>query len=540
MTDIPGQTDDSQAFARSVIRNQNKLSEHLAPTYDVIVCGSGSSGSVVARRLAENPHLRVLVLEAGGTDDLPEVTNANQWFQNLGTERDWGFVARPNPNLNGRRLSMSMGKVLGGGSSINAMVWSRGHRDDWEHIAQETGDAAWGYASVLDIYRRIEDWHGDPDPERRGTGGLLFVQPFPDPQPIVLALMDAARSAGISNYSDQNGKMMETQGGSALFNVRLRDGKRHSVFRDYLYPLMDRPNLTVLKDALVTRVTMDKGRATGIECVVAGRVHNIGAALQIVLSLGAINTPKLLMQSGIGDEAELKRHGIKVVKHLPGVGRDFQDHFTVAGCLWEGRSPLKFGSNGSGCTVFHSTDAARDTPDIQLMQATFPYVNADTGLRPPPNSWSILPGIVRPASRGRLRLTGPDPSDPIEIDTGILNDPADMKVALACLALSRELGNSTDMRPFVRSELLPVGLNGLALEQYVRSAIMPQWHQSSTARMGRDALAVVNGKLRVRGIEGLTIADCSVMPRAMTGNTMAPCVVIGERASSILRAEHAL
>jgi choline dehydrogenase len=180
---------------------------------------------------------------------------------NLQTERDWHFRAKPNPNLNGRVLPMSMGKVLGGGSSINAMVWSRGHRNDWEHIAQETGDPAWGYASVLDIYRSIENWHGHPDPERRGTGGLLFVQPLPGPHPIVLAMMEAARSVGIPTYPDQNGAMMEGEGGCALFNVRLRDGKRHSLFRDYVYPLMDRPNLTVLTDALVTRVKIHEGRA---------------------------------------------------------------------------------------------------------------------------------------------------------------------------------------------------------------------------------------------------------------------------------------
>src|ERR1700736_3111658 len=241
-------------FAERVRVNQAKLNSELRPHYDFIVCGSGSSGSVVARRLAENPDVSILLLEAGGSDDVPSVIEADQWHTNLGSDRDWAFQAQPNPHLNGRAIPMNMGKVLGGGSSINVMAWSRGHKNDWDYFASEAGDPAWNYESVLKIYRRIEDWHGTPDPDRRGTGGLLFIQPAPDTDPIVPATRESVRSVGIPTFDSNNGCMMEGAGGCALPDARIRDGQRLSIFRSYTFPYMDRPNLTVLTDALVARL----------------------------------------------------------------------------------------------------------------------------------------------------------------------------------------------------------------------------------------------------------------------------------------------
>src|SRR5712675_1881303 len=196
----------SDNLATRIRANQQKLGAALKPHYDFIVCGSGSSGSVVARRLAENPYVGVLLLEAGGTDDVPNVLEAIQWSTNLGSERDWGFVDQPNPHLNGRSIPLNMGKVLGGGSSVNVMAWSRGHKNDWEFFASEAGDPSWNYESVLSIYRRIEDWHGAPDPKYRGTGGPVFVQPAPDPSPIALAMFEGTRSVGIPTFENQNGR----------------------------------------------------------------------------------------------------------------------------------------------------------------------------------------------------------------------------------------------------------------------------------------------------------------------------------------------
>src|SRR5467141_5085548 len=303
-------------FAERVRANQQKLNTELKPHYDFIVCGSGSSGSVVARRLAENAKVSVLLLEAGGSDDMPSVMEAGQWPLNLGSERDWAFVGQPNPNLNGRSIPLNMGKVLGGGSSINVMVWARGHKNDWDFFAAEARDPAWSHESVLNIYRRIEDWHGAPDPAYRGTGGPVFVQPAPDPNPIAPAMLEGARSVGIPTFENQNGRMMEGEGGASIADLRVRDGKRQSVFRSYTFPYMDRPNLTVLTHALVTRITLEGKRATGVEYIFSGKTHRISAGHEVMLSLGAIETPKVLMQSGIGDEIELKRFGIPLVQHL--------------------------------------------------------------------------------------------------------------------------------------------------------------------------------------------------------------------------------
>lgn len=528
-------------FVERVRINQQKLTAELKRHYDFIVCGSGSSGSVVARRLAENPDVNVLLLEAGGTDDVPSVVDPGQWFQNLGSERDWSFVGEPNPHLKGRSIFSNMGKVLGGGSSINTMVWARGHRDDWDFFASESGDMSWSYEAVLKLYRRIEDWHGEPDPEYRGVGGPVFIQPAPDPNPIAPAMVEGACSVGLPSFANQNGRMMEGHGGASIVDLNVQDGKRRSIFRAYTFPYMDRPNLTVLTQALVTRVTIDGKKATGVEILHDGTVHRINAGLEVILSLGALHTPKVLLQSGIGAQEELKHFGIPLVQHLPGVGRNLMNHCGI-GCIWEYQDPLPPRNNAAEATFFWKSDPGLAVPDLQTCQVEVPVCSPESAaeFNPPRSSWTLFGSVARPKSRGQIQLTGPSPLDPIRIEDNMLSEPEDLKAATACVELCREIGNSTPLRYFTKREVMPGNLKGLDLEGFVRDAAMSYAHQTCTAKMGRDSMSVVDGALKVYGVDNLRVADGSIMPRVTTGNTMAPCVIIGERAGEVLKLQHKL
>lgn len=531
---------DTSASTRRGRENQARLTAALRSSYDFIVCGAGSSGSVVARRLAENADVQVLLLEAGGSDDAEAVLDPALWPTNLGSERDWGFRAEPNPHLGGREIPMSMGRGLGGGSSINVMVWARGHKSDWEYFASQAGDARWGYDNVLGIYRRIEDWKGRPDPAYRGTGGPVWVQPAASPSPLALAMLDAAREIDIPVFDHPNGRMMEQEGGAAISDMLVRDGRRQSLYRAYVHPWLDRPNLTVLTGALVRRVVVQGTRAIGVELVHGGQTMTIGAGLEVVLSLGALQTPKVLMHSGIGERRELERFGIPVVQNLPGVGRNLQDHVSF-GCTWALSEPLAPRNSGSEATMYWKSRPDLDAPDLLFCQVEFPVPSERTALRGvPQHGWTMFAGLAQPESRGRLRLQGSDPTASLAIDANFLSDARDMRAASSCIELCRALGNAPAFRPFVSGEAMPGEVKGADLEAYIRDAAVTYWHQCGTAKMGRDDLSVVDATLRVYGVSGLRVADGSIMPRVTTGNTQAPCAIIGERAAEMIREDHGL
>ena len=528
-------------FAGRLRPNQQQLASGLKSHYDFIVCGAGTSGSVVAARLAADRTTQVLVLEAGGADETDLVTNPNNWPMTLGSELDWRFVAEPNPNLNGRAIPYSMGKVLGGGSGINVSTWSRGHQADWDFYASESGEPSWSYEAILELYRgRIEAWAGSPDPEYRGTDGVVHVQHAADPHPFSLALLDGAQSVGLERFPNANGRMMESAGGCALVDETICDGKRQSIFRSYLHPLLDQPNITVLTGAVAMRILFRGHRAMGVEFLYQEKVFRVQAFREIVLSLGAIHTPKLLMQSGIGDEAELKRAGISVLQALPGVGCNLHDHVSF-GCVWESKGESFPRAPRSQIACFWKTSAKTDPPDFYTYAKYGPLATIENTIRfnPPPNSWSLVLGM-RPKSRGTVRLTGPDPADPVAIHANYLGDRQDLETLIAGLGTAREIGNAPALRSFTSREIAPGSLNATDLERFFRDGLCTFWHQCGTAKMGRDAMSVVDGRLKVHGVESLRIVDASILPRVTTGNTMAPCVVIGERAADFLQGEHGL
>ncbi|RVU34000.1 GMC family oxidoreductase [Hwanghaeella grinnelliae] len=507
---------------------------------DYIVCGGGASGCVVAARLAERSDATVLLLEAGGDERVPDVEDSRVWMKNIGSERDWCFTTEPQPSLNNRRAPLPMGRVLGGGSSINGLVWARGHKADFDSWAEEAGDPGWSYDSVVEVYKRIENWLGPSHPRLRGTGGPVSITLPDNPVPVASTLMDAAGKVGIPAYEDLNAEAMEGPGGCGIPNVTVEDGDRRvSMASAYIRPAMERENLKVILGAEVDHIRFEGTRASAVSFVLDGQEHTVEASREIVLSMGAINTPRVLMQSGIGDEDHLKKHAIDLHQHLPGVGRNFQDHILLAGCVWEYVTPEPPRNNSAEFTFFWKSESSLPSPDIQPMLEECAFGSEVT--RPqfdlpddPATAWTLAPGLVAPKSRGYLELTGKRRQDPIKVHTNFLSEPADMKALTRCLEICREIGNAEDLRPFVKQELMPGPLKGAALEEFVRDAAGTYFHQTCTAKMGRDAMSVVDGALRVYGVDGLRIADGSIMPTITTGNTMAPCVMIGERAVDLI------
>jgi len=334
---------------------------------------------------------------------------------------------------------------------------------------------------------------------------------------------------------------MEGEGGAAINDLRIRDGRRISIFRSYTYARMHQPNLTVVTNALVSKLRFDGDKVIGIEMIRDGKTEQIDATREVVLSLGSVHTPKVLMQSGIGPEAELKRHGIQVRQHLPGVGQNHQDHVSF-GCIWEYREPQEVGAGGSEATLYWKSDSSLETPDMLHCQVEFPVPSPENAatLNPPEHGWTMFAGLAQPKSRGELLLSGPNVTDPIIIRANTLSHPDDMKSALANLELCRSLGNSAAFDKLVKREAMPGSLDRSGMENYIRNAAVTYWHQTCTAKMGRDSMSVVDSKLKVYGIRNLRIADGSIMPRITTGNTMAPCVVIGERAAEMIREEYGI
>jgi choline dehydrogenase len=533
----PQQVAETAEQLDAIRANQDERAKALQASYDYIVVGSGSAGCVIANRLASNASVNVLLIEAGGWDNVTEVTNPGVWFTNLGTERDWGDVAVPSPGVNNRAIPEHMGKVVGGGTSINATIWARPFKADLDHWAEVTGDAAWGYEHGLEIYRKLEDWQGPADARYRGKGGPVWCQPAFEPTATAPGLLAAAKELGHPVLADQNGAREEGAGGFALMNQIIKNGQRNNMAKAFLYPVLAQKNITLLTHAHVNKVTLQGDAATGVEITVGGQTRTIGASREVILSAGGINSSKILMLSGVGNAADLSVHGITAVHNSPEVGANFQDHILHGGCLWEpneGMAPKNSAANAAG---FWKSDPSLASPDINIVQIEIPYASEVIGKEyaPPATSWALCAGLVAPKSRGSVKLKSANPADRPVLDAAFLSHPDDVKALEKGIQLCRDLGNSAAMKPYVKREVAPgKALTGTELADFVRNGATTYFHESGTCRMGRDAQAVVDPQLRVNGVRNLRVADASIMPRIAGVATMATCVLIGERMSEIL------
>ncbi|NBE84164.1 GMC family oxidoreductase [Micromonospora rubida] len=498
---------------------------------DVVVVGAGSAGCALARRLVERG-LRVVVLEAGGEDTNPDIGTpgrlAHLWF----AEEDWAYHTVAQPHAGHRRLHWPRGRVLGGSSALNGMIWARGAAADYDHWAY-LGNDGWSWTDVLPVHRRMEDL--DAVSPLRGTGGPIHVMSQYRPDAIFESCIKAAQEIGVGINPDYNSGELD---GVSQTQLTIRDGQRQSAAVGYLRPILGHPGLTVVTRAHARRLLFTRDRCTGVEWKRDGLTHTTHADVEVIVSAGTIESPRLLMLSGIGDAAELRRHDIDVRVHLPGVGRNLHDHllspviFSTARQV--GRSP---DLSPMQSHLFWRTRSGLPVPDVQALH--FPVPMYQPGMSGPSDGFTLQAGLVRPVSRGRISLVGDDPHAGLDIDPAALACAQDVDALVEAVILCREMGAGSALAgEWGAREVYPGSTVRTPddLRAYVRATAGTFHHQVGTCKMGADDQAVVDARLRVRGVRGLRVADASIMPAVTTANTHAPAVLIGELAADFVTA----
>jgi len=518
--------------------------------FDYIIAGAGSAGCVLAARLSEDARCRVLLLEAGGSDARAEVQIPAAFIKTFHTELDWNYYTEPQVHLGGRQLFWPRGRVLGGCSSINAMIYIRGHRSDydgWESL----GNPGWGWSAVQPFFLRAE--HFVPGPAaQHGSQGPLHVSELRTVNPLSRAFVAAAQQAGLPFAPDFNtGETL----GAGFFHVTQRRGQRCSASAAYLDPARGRPNLKVLTGAQVLKISIEGSRATGIQYAHEGAMHEARAGQEVLLCGGAVNSPQLLLLSGVGPADDLRRHGIEVRTNLPGVGGNLQDH-PVIGVLFESKRAISlsaaetllnllryklFKSGPLTSNVAEAGAFVRTRPDLPAPDLQFHFVPAlvenHAISRRRPHGFTLAPVLIRPRSRGKVWLRSGDPLAAPAIDPHYLSDPEDARVLADGVRLALEIVAQKAFARYRGEELVPgkSAADAQAIRRFLRDGVETLYHPVGTCKMGRDENAVVDAKLRVHGVGALRVVDASVMPVIPGGNTNTPTVMIAERAAEMIR-----
>jgi len=525
----------------------------LAPKkneYDYIIVGAGSAGCVLAARLTENSFANVLLLEAGGPDTAREIRIPAAFSKLFKTSVDWNYSTEPEPHLNNRQLYWPRGKVLGGSSSINAMIYIRGNAadyDGWKNL----GNEGWGFADVLPYFKKSENRKRSAS-EFHGTGGPLNVADLELINPLTGAFLAGAKEIGLAENTDFNGA---TQDGVGLYEVTQKNRQRHSAADAYLRPALHRPNLKVVSQAHAMRVLIENGCAVGLAFLRNGKTEQARATSEVILAGGTINSPQLLLLSGIGPAGQLAHLGIPAIHDLPGVGANLQDHPMVSvGYLCtqpislDGAETLanllrylvlKKGpltSNVAEAGLFTRSREGLNVPDIQLLFGPA-YYRGHGLMRRKENCFGFGPTLITPQSRGNVSLRSANPLDPPAIRANYLSTDSDLRTMIAGVRLARRIANTRAFDSYRGAEIHP-GANATSdadLAEFLRNEVETLYHPVGTCKMGHDPRAVVDARLRVHGIAGLRVVDASIMPVVPAGNTNAPTIMIAEKAADMIR-----